>query len=183
MRVFRWPVSSNTSRFRTRVDRRVIATSEGGRPSVSHSMPMAFLVLETSDGDCPIPCQASPWRTARRMAAFELPPIHMGGYGVCNGRGKNVMPAVLVIEPSYSSPWQRAMKARMCSSVTRPRSSKSAFIVANSSGIQPVPNPAMSRPPERTSRVVSILALSTGCLNGRTNTLIPTLTRVVAPAM
>ncbi len=58
---------------------------------------------------------------------------------------------------------------------------KSADIPSNSSGIQPTPTPKSTRPPERTSRVVIILAFRTGCLKGSTRTLKPSLILVVAP--
>ena len=48
-----------------------------------------------------------------------------------------------------------------------------AWSASNSSSIQPTPAPRMMRPPDITSRVASILAVTTGLRYGTTSTLVP----------
>ncbi len=71
----------------------------------------------------------------------------------------------------------------MNSSVTRPRSLKEgAFSAWNSSSIQPTPAPRMMRPPESTSMVASIFAVTTGFRYGMMRTLVPMRMRLVSAA-
>jgi hypothetical protein len=71
---------------------------------------------------------------------------------------------------------------RRYSSVTLPRSVKGgAWSVSNSSFIQPTPAPRIRRPPDITSSVASILAVTTGLRYGTTSTLVPIFTREVSP--
>ena len=71
----------------------------------------------------------------------------------------------------------------MYSSVTLPRSAKSgAWIASNSSFIQPAPMPRISRPPDSTSMVDSILAVSTAGRCGTTITEVTSRSFVVLAA-
>ena len=71
----------------------------------------------------------------------------------------------------------------MYSSVTLPRSSNgSVRKVSNSSFIQPTPAPTITRPPDKTSRLASIFAVTMGLRYGRIMTLVTKRMRCVAPA-
>ena len=113
----------------------------------------------------------------RRSAGPLSPPTQIGGCGFCTGLGskQDVVEAdVLAGEAAASALVQSSMKALMYSSVTLPRSAKSgAWIASNSSFIQPAPMPSVSRPPDSTSMVESILAVSTA---GRCGTTITEVT-------
>jgi hypothetical protein len=71
----------------------------------------------------------------------------------------------------------------MYSSIIRPRRLKSTPSALNSPGAMPEPNVAMTRPPDRTSRVAIALARRTGLCSGKMMTPLFTRIRVVAPAM
>ena len=104
-----------------------------------------------------------------------MPPTQIGGPGRCTGVGSTVMPST---SPSVNARRRYASAA----SVSRPRAAKSAPIAANSSGIQPVPTPRMTRPFDSASMLATSLATTSGCRYGRTVTPKPSRTRSVRPA-
>jgi len=57
-----------------------------------------------------------------------------------------------------------------------------APVSANSSGIQPMPSPRSSRPPDSTSTVAACLAVTAGETNGRLISATPSLIRDVRAA-
>ena len=115
-------------------------------------------------GLVPIGYQASPMRAVRRSAGPLSPPTQIGGCGFCTGLWAKTMLSKETCLPLKrgASLVQSSMKASMYSSVTLPRWAKSgASIASNSSFSQPAPMPTVRRPPDRTSMVDSILAVST----------------------
>ncbi len=70
----------------------------------------------------------------------------------------------------------------MNSSARAPRRAMDAPISSNSSGIQPMPSPRSSRPPDRTSTVVACLARYAGGTNGMLISATPSRIRDVSAA-
>ncbi len=60
-----------------------------------------------------------------------------------------------------------------------PRRSKGTPAAAYSSGIQPIPRPTFSRPPDSTSSDVSAFASSAGAVNGAQMVAVPSRIRSV----
>ncbi len=143
----------------------------GSRPAFSAYSRNIDISLATSSGSSgivgtpPIGCQPSPSRAARRIACWLWPPIQIGIAGFCMGLGRKTMLEKLQYLPLNIglSLVHNSRNAAMYSSVTLPRSlNGSVRIVSNSSFIQPTPAPTITRPPDKTSRLASIFAVTIG---------------------
>ncbi len=180
-------VSPNT------VTRKLRPTALGSRPAsaviLRRRATWVLKRVRLSSGFCglvPIGYHASPMRAARRSAGPLSPPTQIGGCGFCTGFGSKPILENRTCLPSNfgASLVQSSTKARTYSSVTVPRASKSgASMASNSSRIQPAPIPSVSRPPERTSMVERILAVSTAGRCGTTMTEVTRRRRVVFAAI
>lgn len=131
----------------------------------------------------PTGIQPSAWSTSR-CRAFLLLAASRIGIGRA-GLGPTTAEAIFVSRPSYftgSGP-HTARHTSISSSSTLPRSSNGRIpAAAYSSSDQPVPRPAITRPPLAASNEARDLASWKGIRSGATNTLVPSRARSVAAA-
>ncbi len=108
----------------------------------------------------------------------------MGGCGCWIGLGSNLSPLNCVYVPANtgSALVHSSRIARRCSSVMAPRSANGTPRMADSAASQPAPIPRITRPPLSASSVETIFAVTTALRYGTMSTVVPSLTRLVAPA-
>src|SRR5438093_4088657 len=138
----------------------------------------------SSSGERLIGCQAAPNWTVRRSAALLCPPTRIGGYGFCSGLGSKTSPLNCVYLPvnDGSRLVQSSRIVSTYSAVMAPRSAKGTPSATLSAATQPAPIPRMKRPPLSASSDETILAVTTGFRYGTMRTVVPSRTRLVAPA-
>src|SRR2546428_4329504 len=108
----------------------------------------------------------------------------MGGCGFCTGRGSNRTSVNCVYLPLNEglALVHNSRIASRSSSVIAPRSLNGTDSMALSSAPQPAPTPSTTRPPLSASSDETILAVTTAWRYGTISTVVPSRTRLVAPA-